>query len=85
MRQQLQRMVDVTRERSYSTRVDFKALVDIWKGITFEGTASFQNEEYRRERYSLPVQCYNWFGEQTAKLVYETTQTLEYSARCAEF
>ena len=59
-----------------TTRVDFKALVDIWKGITFEGTASFQNEEYRRERYSLPVQCYNWFGEQTAKLVYETTQTL---------
>ena len=59
-----------------TTRVDFKALVDIWKGITFEGTASFQNEEYRRERYSLPVQCYNWFGEKSSKLVYETTQTL---------
>lgn len=27
-----------------TTRIDFKALVDIWKGITFEGTASFQKK-----------------------------------------
>ena len=59
-----------------TTRIDFKALVNIWKGITFEGTVSFQNEEFRRERVSLPVQCYNWFGEKTAKLVWSTTQTM---------
>lgn len=59
-----------------TTRIDFKALVDIWKGITFEGTASFQNEEFRRERVSLPVQCYNWFGEKTQKLVWSTAQTM---------
>lgn len=59
-----------------TTRVDLKAIVDIWKGISFEGMASFQNEEYRRERWSLPVKCYNWFGEPTGKLVYETNQIL---------
>lgn len=59
-----------------TTRVDLKAIVDIWKGISFEGMASFQNEEYRRERWSLPVQTYNWFGDPAMKLVYETTQTI---------
>ena len=61
---------------SLTTRLDVKATVDIWKGISFEGIASFQNEEFRRERWSLPVQTYNWFGEKATKLVYETTQTM---------
>lgn len=45
-----------------TTRVDLKAIVDIWKGISFEGMASFQNEEYRRDRWVTPVQTYDWFG-----------------------
>lgn len=45
-----------------TTRVDLKAIVDIWNGISFEGMASFQNEEYRRERYVIPVKTYDWFG-----------------------
>lgn len=42
-----------------TTRVDLKAIVDIWKGISFEGMASFQNEEYRRDRWVTPVQTYD--------------------------
>lgn len=45
-----------------TTRVDLKVTADIWKGISFEGMASFQNEEYRRERYVIPVKTYDWFG-----------------------
>lgn len=45
-----------------TTRVDLKVTADIWEGISFEGMASFQNEEYRRERYVIPVKTYDWFG-----------------------
>ncbi len=58
-----------------TTRVDLKAIVDIWKGISFEGMASFQNEEYRRERYVLPVQTYTWFGEVADELITSTEQS----------
>lgn len=61
-----------------TTRVDVKALVDIWKGISFEGTASFQNEEYRRDRWVIPVQTYDWFGNKADKLVKNTEQSLIY-------
>lgn len=43
-------------------RVDLKATIDIWKGISFEGMASMQNQDYRRERYVIPVKTYDWFG-----------------------
>ena len=60
------------------TRVDVKATVDIWKGISFEGMASFQNEEYRRDRYVIPVQTYDWFGNPADKIVKNTEQSLIY-------
>jgi len=61
-----------------TTRLDMKVVADIWKGISFEGTASFQNEEYRRERYVLPVQTYDWFGNPAADLVQWSNQYLIY-------
>ncbi|EKJ91529.1 TonB-dependent receptor P39 [Bacteroides finegoldii] len=62
-----------------TTRVDLKATIDIWKGISFEGMASFQNEEYRRDRYVIPVQVYDWFGNPVRTIV-STQQTLDNSA-----
>ena len=62
-----------------TTRVDLKATIDIWKGISFEGMASFQNEEYRRDRYVIPVQVYDWFGNPVRTIV-ATQQTLDNSA-----
>ena len=65
-------------DMNLTTRVDVKAIVDIWKGISFEGMASFQNEEYRRDRYVIPVQTYDWFGNPADKVVSNTNQSLIY-------
>ncbi len=61
-----------------TTRVDMKAIVDIWNGISFEGMASFQNEEYRRERYVIPVQTYDWFGNPADNIITATKPSLIY-------
>lgn len=61
-----------------TTRVDLKAIVDIWKGISFEGMASFQNEEYRRDRWVTPVQTYDWFGNPAKKVISNTIPSLIY-------
>ena len=61
-----------------TTRVDLKAIVDIWKGISFEGMASFQNEEYRRDRWVTPVQTYDWFGNPAKKMISNTIPSLIY-------
>lgn len=61
-----------------TTRVDVKALVDIWKGISFEGMASFQNEEWRRDRYITPVTVYDWFGN-PINILANTQQTFDES------
>lgn len=61
---------------SLISRVDVKAIVDIWKGFSFEGMASFQNEEFRRERYVVPVQTYDWFGNPAEQVVSVTKPTL---------
>jgi len=46
------------------TRLDAKATADIWKaqGLQLELMASFQNQEFRREQYIIPVATYDWFG-----------------------
>lgn len=62
-----------------TTRVDMKAIIDIWKGISFEGMASFQNEEYRRDRWVLPVQVYDWFGN-PVRIVANTQPSLDDSS-----
>lgn len=65
------------KKSSLITRLDMKVIADIWKGISFEGMASFQNEEYRRERYVIPVQTYDWFGRPAAyDAILSTDQSL---------
>lgn len=61
-----------------TTRVDLKAIVDIWNGFSFEGMTSFQNEEYRRERWVIPVQTYDWFGNPVDRVIDATKQSLIY-------
>lgn len=61
-----------------TTRVDVKAIADIWKGISFEGMVSFQNEEYRRDRWVLPVQTYDWFGNPVSRVIDATKPSLIY-------
>ncbi|WP_291556961.1 TonB-dependent receptor [Bacteroides sp.] len=63
-------------KKSLTSRIDVKAIVDIWRGISFEGMASFQNEEFRRERYVTPVQTYDWFGNPAEQVVSVTKPTL---------
>ena len=63
-------------KKSLTTRIDMKAIVDIWNGISFEGMASFQNEEFRRERWVTPVQTYDWFGNPAQQLVNATVTGL---------
>ncbi|NDV77576.1 TonB-dependent receptor [Dysgonomonas sp. 511] len=61
-----------------TTRVDLKATADIWNGISFEGMVSFQNEEYRRDRWVTPVQTYDWFGNPVSRIVDATKPSLIY-------
>jgi len=60
---------------SMTTRLDVKAIVDIWKGLSFEGMASFQNEEYRQEQWVIPVLCYDWFGNPCKSYISSTIQS----------
>lgn len=62
--------------KSLTTRVDLKAIVDIWNGISFEGMASFQNEEFRRERWVTPVQTYDWFGNPAQQVISNTITSI---------
>ena len=62
---------------SMTTRLDVRAIVDIWKGISFEGMASFQNEEFRNERWVIPVQTYDWFGNPASQVVASTKPELD--------
>lgn len=64
-------------QKNLITRLDLKATVDIWKGISFEGMASFQNEEYRRERWVIPVQTYDWYGNPAPQVISNTITSIE--------
>lgn len=63
-------------KQSTTTRFDFKALIDIWNGISFEGTVSMQNEEFRRERWAVPVQTYDWWGNPAQQVVNVTMNSI---------
>ncbi len=56
-------------------RLDAKAIFDIWKkeGLQLELMASFQNQEYRREKYIIPVATYDWFGNPAQNTVTNAT------------
>lgn len=60
---------------SLTTRIDAKAIVDIWNGLNFEGMASYQNEEYRQEKWVIPVRCYDWFGNACSQYISSTIQS----------
>ena len=66
------------KKSNLTSRVDLKVIADIYKGLSFEGMASFQNEEYRRERYVIPVQTYDWFGNPVDKVIDATNTSLIY-------
>lgn len=66
------------KKTNLTTRVDLKAIADIWQGISFEAMASFQNEEYRRDRWVIPVQTYDWFGNPVDRVIDATKPSLIY-------
>lgn len=66
------------KKSNLTSRIDLKVIADICKGVSFEGMASFQNEEYRRERYVIPVQTYDWFGNPVDKVIDATNTSLIY-------
>lgn len=66
------------KKSNLTSRIDLKVIADICKGLSFEGMASFQNEEYRRERYVIPVQTYDWFGNPVDKVIDATNTSLIY-------
>jgi TonB-linked SusC/RagA family outer membrane protein len=53
-------------------RVDMKATYNIWDGLSIEGMASIQNERFDHERYVVPVQLYDWYGNPKNN-AYQTT------------
>lgn len=62
---------------SLTTRLDLKVIADIWKGISFEGMASYQNEEFRSERWVTPVQTYDWFGNPVSQVISNTKTEID--------
>ncbi|HWK05035.1 MAG TPA: SusC/RagA family TonB-linked outer membrane protein [Puia sp.] len=57
-------------------RIDLKATVKIVKDLSFEGMASYQDEQYRQERWVNLVQTYDWFGNKAQQTVSATQTTL---------
>ena len=62
-------------KNSLTGRLDMKATVNILKGLDFEGLASYQNEQYRDERYITPVQLYDWYGNKSVENLASTIQS----------
>lgn len=55
-------------------RLDLKTSIAITSKLTFDAAASFQNEEFRRERYVNPVQLYDWYGNKSNEALSSTVQ-----------
>lgn len=55
-------------------RLDLKGTVGILKDLDFEAMASFQGDQYRRERYVNPVQLYDWYGNKSNEALSSTVQ-----------
>lgn len=56
-------------------RLDLKTTIDITSKLSFEAAGSFQNEDYRRERYVNPVQLYDWYGNKANEALSSTVQS----------
>lgn len=52
-------------KNSLTGRIDLKATYEITKDLSLEGLASLQNERFTEEKYIVPVQLYNWYGDPT--------------------
>lgn len=62
-------------KNSLTGRLDLKGTVQILKDLSFEGLVSFQNDQYRQERYVIPVQTYDWYGNKASQVIAGTLQT----------
>ena len=61
--------------KSLTSRLDFKATYNILKGLDFEGLVSYQKENFNQERYVLPVQLYDWYGNKSVENLSNTIQS----------
>jgi len=61
-------------KNSLTGRFDLKATVNLIKDLDFEGLASFQNEQYKQEKYVTPVQLYDWYGNKSTEVLENTVQ-----------
>lgn len=61
-------------KKQLTGRIDLKATYNIWDGLSVEGMASVQNERFNHERYVVPVQLYDWYGNPTNN-AYQTDGT----------
>jgi TonB-linked SusC/RagA family outer membrane protein len=70
--------------KSLTSRLDFRATYNILKDLNLEGLISFQQEGYNQERYVLPVQLYDWYGNKSVENLSNTIQSASnvgYSSR----
>ena len=57
-------------------RLDLKGTVQIINNLSFEGLISIQNKRYNQERWVIPVQTYDWYGNKAQKLVTATNTSI---------
>lgn len=60
---------------SLTSRVDFKGTFNILKGLDLEGMVSYQKEDFNQERYVIPVQLYDWYGNKSVENLAKTIQS----------
>jgi len=61
-------------KNSLTSRIDLKGTINILKGFDFEGLASYQAENFGQERYVIPVQLYDWYGNKSVENLAKTIQ-----------
>lgn len=61
--------------KSLTSRLDFKATFNILKGLDLEGLVSYQKEDFNQERYIIPVQLYDWYGNKSVENLSNTIQS----------
>lgn len=71
-------------KKSLTSRLDFKVTFNLFKGLDLEGLVSYQKEEFNQERYVIPVQLYDWYGNKSLENLSSTVQSASnpgYSSR----
>jgi len=62
-------------KNSLTGRLDMKATIKLFDGLSFEGLTSYQTERYFDERYINPVQLYDWYGNKSVENLASTVQS----------